>query len=505
MGSEHGALISIYRWIMKPYITYNNILVTDSTLDYFKEVVFSIPYNGVPGLRRPFYRNIAVFLQHVICVATCSRKNRKKAKIKANKKWSYSVPVPFELGRAKLPGVFKKSGPTNERAMEALASAGIIKLTGYSNAQRSCREYAISQRFLRKLFGNDREAYLSRQDRYHYLTDIFAKRKSYSFDELIGIAIDRGQRAKHEQSKRDIPNAAFRELVVGVWNNLEPLEINLDALLDYYNENSTTKNKVFIFNFLSRLAETGVELVKESPLTVAYRQSYKTAHIGGRSFETGTGFQSLPSDMKWACLARGVNYDIKGCQFEILRHELLSIGMSAKSLEVLETSYICRVLRIAEELVKQFRFYSVFNAGVVTLSLRSSTRRLLNRELGEAEAERVLKRWKRLLKPLRRDLALLLDRYEGTAKTNRYGKCVTNAVGQPFNITWKDMASHKRWKSDVMRRKLLSHMLQGLESRAVYDYVISHKGVCALEHDGFVSYEEVTDWAHPYLLIEKKH
>jgi len=490
---------------MKPYITHNNILVTDSTLDYFKEVIFSIPYNGVPSLRRPFYRNIAVFLQHVICVATCSRKNRKKANIKANKKWSYSVPVPFELGRAKLPGVFKKSGPTNERAMEALASAGIIKLTGYSNARRSCREYAISQRFLRKLFGNNREAYLSRQDRYHYLTDIFTKRKSYSLDELIGIAIERGQHAKHKQSKRDIPNAAFRELVAGGWNNLEPLEINLDALLDYYNENPSKKNKIFIFNFLSRLAETGVDLVKESPLTVSYRQSYKTAYIGGRSFEIGTGFQSLPSGMKWACLARGHNYDIKGCQLEILRHELLSIGISAESLEVLETQYICRVLCVAEELVKQFRFSSVFNVGFVSLSLKSSTRRLLNRELGKAEAKRVLKRWKCLLEPLRDDLGLLLDHYESTAKTNRYGKCVTNAVGQPFNITWKDLKKGKRWKLDVMRRKLLSHMLQGLESRAVYDYAISHKGVCALEHDGFISYEEVTDWSHPYLLIEKKH
>jgi len=490
---------------MKPYITHNNILVTDSTLDYFKTIVFSIPYNGGSSLRRPFYRNIAVFLQHVICVATCSCKNRKKAKIKANKKWSYSVPVPFELGRDKLPGVFKKSGPTYDRAMEALATAGIIKLTGYSNTNHLCREYAVSQRVLRKLFGNDREAYLSRQDRYHYLTDIFTKRKSYSFDDLIGVAIDRGQHAKHRQSKRDIPNAAFRELAVSVWNNLEPLEINLDALLDYYNENPTKKNKIFIFNFLSRLAETGVDLVKESPLTVSYRQSYKTAYIGGRSFEVGTGFQTLPSKMKWACLARGVNYDIKGCQLEILRHELLSIGISAKSLEVLETQYICRVLRIAEELVKQFRFSSVFNAGFVTLSLKSSTRRLLNRELGKVEAKRVLKRWKHLLKPLRRDLALLLDHYEGTALTNRYGKCVTNAVGQSFNIIYKDVAARKRRKSDVMRRKLLSHMLQGLESQAVYDYAASHKGVCALEHDGFVSYEEVNDWSHPYLLIEKKH
>ncbi|WP_243701008.1 MULTISPECIES: hypothetical protein [Rahnella] len=129
----------------------------------------------------------------------------------------------------------------------------------------------------------------------------------------------------------------------------------------------------------------------------------------------------------------------------------------------------------------------------------------MNRELGSAEAEQVLKCWKRLLKPLRDDLELLLDHYEGTALTNRYGKCVTNAVGQTFNITNKDVTAGKRWKSDVMRRKLLSHMLQGLESHAVYYYVASHKGVCALEHDGFVSYEEVTDWSHPYLLIEKKH
>ncbi|EAA2595286.1 hypothetical protein DNM18_18120 [Salmonella enterica subsp. enterica] len=96
---------------------------------------------------------------------------------------------------------------------------------------------------MHKLFGNDREEYLSRKDRYHYLTDIFYKRKSYSFDELIGVAIDCGQNAKHKQSKRDIPNAAFRELVVSVWNNLEPLEINLDALLAYHRKHPTKKNK----------------------------------------------------------------------------------------------------------------------------------------------------------------------------------------------------------------------------------------------------------------------
>lgn len=48
-------------------------------------------------------------------------------------------------------------------------------------------------------------------------------------------------------------------------------------------------------------------------------------------------------------------------------------------------------------------------------------------------------------------------------------------------------------------------MLQGLESKAVYDYVATHKGICALEHDGFVSCKEVDGWDHQYLKIVLKH
>ncbi|WP_186374379.1 hypothetical protein [Yersinia similis] len=58
-----------------------------------------------------------------------------------------------------------------------------------------------------------------------------------------------------------------------------------------------------------------------------------------------------------------------------------------------------------------------------------------------------------------------------------------------------------------MRRKLLAHMLQGLESQAVYDFVREHPGICALEHDGFVSYDKINerDWQHPYLVIIQKN
>ncbi|MGP0745559.1 hypothetical protein ACAG08_27100, partial [Escherichia coli] len=75
------------------------------------------------------------------------------------------------------------------------------------------------------------------------------------------------------------------------------------------------------------------EAISLSPLIVSYRQVYRTARLGGRSFEVGKGFQYLPKGMKWACLGQGYNYDIKSSQLEILRHELQRIGLSDKNLK----------------------------------------------------------------------------------------------------------------------------------------------------------------------------
>ncbi|MFN3070387.1 hypothetical protein ACKWMY_20040 [Serratia sp. J2] len=496
---------------MKAYLTRNNILVTLYTLEAFIKAVFNIPFYGPKHLRRPYYGDIARFLEHLICCATVSRNTRKKARSKGDKDWTYSVPLPAEtLGKPELPRVFKQPKDLpHTRALELIEEAGLVKIIDYTHSGRKCREFAVSKRFLHSLFTKDRAKYLRRTDRLSYLTNIFNKRKTYSFDELIGQAISRGcQTVKHQWSKRDIPNEPFRNLLKAVWSNLEPLHINLDALRQYVDTHHSTKNTMFYRSFLSHLAEVGVELISDTPLVVAYRQSYKSAKIGGRSFEVGTGFQSLPSAMKWACLAQGYNYDIKGCQLELLRRELQSIGVSDSNLQLLDTEVICKVLKVEEALVKQFRYASVFNSGYVSLSFKSATVRLLRKAFVQSKAKRILLRWREHLEPLKADLARLLDHYEATARTNRYGKCVTNAVGQTFNCTYKCVATGTRRRRDVMRRKLLSHMLQGLESRAVYEFVSTHPGqVCALEHDGFVSYTKIDrrDWQHPFLTIVLKN
>lgn len=77
--------------------------------------------------------------------------------------------------------------------------------------------------------------------------------------------------------------------------------------------------------------------------------------------------------MKWTYLALGYNYDIKSSQLEILRHELVRIGVSPKNLKRLETSYIMKELEISEDYVRCFRFLTIFSAAFVSLSFKSVT------------------------------------------------------------------------------------------------------------------------------------
>ncbi|EGG5220072.1 hypothetical protein HJ628_004745, partial [Salmonella enterica] len=53
-----------------------------------------------------------------------------------------------------------------------------------------------------------------------------------------------------------------------------------------------------------------------------------------------------------------------------------------------------------------------------------------------------------------------------------------------------------------VRRCVLSHMLQGIESKAVYEAVLANPGGCgSIEHDGMVSNCEIC-WNHPYLELK---
>lgn len=495
------------------YITKDNILVTEATVKVYKAIVLSVPFdNTVDQRHKPqYYSEIALFLQHIICSATVSKNTKKKARFKGDKKWTYSVPFSAELGKEKFPMIFKQSRDLGlERGLECLEQAKIIKIIQHSYGTHKCREFALSKSVLKALFPGKRKDYLKRTDRYTYLTNIFDKRKKpETLYELMLKSSYNVKPPKHKTSKRAIENPHFRQRIIGVYQQLEALPINLDKLQEYCNDHPTAKNKSFYFNFISHLMEAGVKVMSKTPLIVEYRQAYKTAKVGSRSFEIGTGFQYLPSKMKWACLANGYNYDIKGCQLAILAQEFKKYGISTDSLSVLETDFIKDTLGVDDALVKTIRYGTIFNAGSVSLSAKGSMVKKLQKLYSDDYVSEILEHWKLETTELRESINQLIDEYLKIGKKNRHGLSVVNAVKQPFNTTKRKTKNGewKKWRRDVMRRKLLAHMIQGLESSAVYDYVSSHRGVCALEHDGFVSLHELSDgdWQHEYLKIERKH
>lgn len=57
---------------MKAYCTQNNILVTESTMNAFREAIFSVPFDDTcDGRCKPtWYMSIAIFLQHLIGVGS---------------------------------------------------------------------------------------------------------------------------------------------------------------------------------------------------------------------------------------------------------------------------------------------------------------------------------------------------------------------------------------------------------------------------------------------------
>lgn len=213
--------------------------------------------------------------------------------------------------------------------------------------------------------------------------------------------------------------------------------------------------------------------------------------------------------MKWACLANGYNYDIKGCQLAILEQEFKKYGISTDSLSVLETDFIKYTLGVDDNLVKTIRYGTIFNAGSVSLSAKGSMVKKLQKLYFDDYVSEILEYWKLETTELRESINQLIDEYLKIGKKNRHGLSVVNEVEQPFNTTKRKIKNGewKKWRRDVMRRKLLTHMIQGLESRAVYDYVRSHNGVGAVEHDGLVSLHELSDggWKHLYLEIVLKH
>lgn len=100
---------------------------------------------------------------------------------------------------------------------------------------------------------------------------------------------------------------------------------------------------------------------------------------------------------------------------------------------------------------------------------------------------------------MKRALNALVTRYlDGHVNCPGRGWAIRNAVRQSCMVEPGKITAS-------VRLCVLSHMIQGVESKAVYEVILANPGVCSsIEHDGLVCNAEIR-WNHPYLELKKKH
>lgn len=473
------------------YIIKRAILVTRQSYNRFIEDVHAIPFQGNDKRQSPaFYLDIQRFLQHLICNCFLYAKSTDGDAL-----WTIYSPISSVLGKEKLKFVFEQSKYLCcERALELLSQAGIIDIKTHNHARKKSRRFALSKAFLKRWFGCKPKKYMKLK-RYIYLSTGIRQRKKavITEEQLIQKALEQVRKPKHatRHASRETHNY-LRE----VYASMGGLRINLDKLQAYVPANS--REALQKSAFLQHLKERGCRIVSSKPLVVEYFPEYKLALKGSRSFEKNGGFQALKSMIKWG-IFEGYNYDIKSSQLTILRHELKRYEISCPRLQKITKEGVMRKFNIDDKSAKTLIYSLIYSLGDVKKHKDSKAFDILCEQYGYEIAVQKADEWKRYIRPIRKALKELVEQYirEGVNCPGR-GLAIRNAVRQSYMINPKKVSA-------VNLRRILSHMLQGIESKAIYETILANPGVCgSIEHDGLVTSRPI-GWHHPYLKLVLKH
>lgn len=474
------------------YIIKRGILVALNTYNKFIEDVHNIPFVGKDGRQSPsYYLDIQRFLQHLICNNFLYAKETPE-----ENPWTQYSPVFHELGKKELPFVFKQDKYLCcDRALELLKKAGMIDIKKHSFGNGKSRTFALSKAYLKRWFEISPSDYKQRKDRYIYLCvgKRQRDRKVMTEEQLIHKALSHFDKPRHATRHVSRETQLYMRKV---YQSMGALRINLDKLQAYIPEHE--REGLLKTHFLQHLAERGCRMVSSVPLVVEYYPEYKLAERGTRSFEKNGGFQALKSAIKWAVF-EGINYDIKSSQLTILKHELKRFGIKCKRLAKITKKKIMRRFNVDEKVAKLLIYTLIYSLGEFRKHKDSAAFRKLCEQYGYSEAVKKADEWIEFVLPVKRALNKLIKHYlDEHVNCPGRGWAIRNAVRQSFMVNPDKITAS-------VRRRLLSHMLQGIESKAVYEAVLANPGVCgSIEHDGLVSNSDIS-WNHPYLVLNKKH
>lgn len=183
----------------------------------------------------------------------------------------------------------------------------------------------------------------------------------------------------------------------------------------------------------------------------------------------------------------------------ILKHELDSYGIGCKQLKLITKKKVARRFNVDEKTAKLLIYTLIYSLGEFRKHKDSrafhSLCDLYGYELAVVKADE----WSVFVRPVKKALKRLVECYiAGGINCPGRGLAIRNAVRQTYLIKPDKITAG-------VRRRVLSHMIQGIESKAVYETILANPDVCgSIEHDGLVSSAPL-EWQHSYLDLQQKH
>lgn len=476
-------------YIIKSTIRYNRIF-----FDRFSALVDAVPYDGMPSREAEYRLQLRRFLMHL---DHCANYNRKVSP----DEWT---PIPYELGKRELPMLFGRHRDKATKGMLWLTQNrehALVEVKLGSFVSGHCNEYRLKRDVrigLYKDLRNPDEASsfeeFKKTQRLYDISKPLADQRPITWDRVIKKALERGlTEPRHDTSHlRNFRKARVR--YKAAYAKLQPHVLNLDNMLyllwlmqqsePLVNGDLAESYKINHLAQMTRGMETifarGIVMVESenNQRLIAYKPEYRVALIGGRGFEIGGGFQTLPGWVK-NLVSMGINYDIRNSQMSILQNQFDQRRISCDFLHNRDLSSLCVFFDIPRSIMKSLFYGLVFNAGRrVAYTHNASYHALLKgTNMRQEHAQMIIEHWNSATDELSNALKELNEQL-WNERTNT--KCLTwgNPTGIPFQA---------RRKTFSTRKQLLAHTIQGIETDFILKALENDANrVCALEHDGCI-------------------
>lgn len=477
-----------------------------------KHVLDACPYDGPESERSAFRAQLNLFFWHILQCSLYPARKHKKTKF--GRVW---VPFPSSLGREKLPMVFgfqrggdnvavgryaKSKKGTFSRSLDWLM-VNVFETKPYDKKKGLSREFRMRPEILDGMYGHFKpQSHYDILYRIRFYSPLKILREDYGVTVWSQIQKNSKlpfKRPTHDLSSldrnRDRGNGKElkgRALYRKVLDKLMPNEVNIEPILAYLEDKSLIANHkakkqyLQVKTLLDTIVSGPVQIVSEKPLTIRYWPKYRLSQIGGRLFETGGGFQNLPSDLKEQCYTVGTNWDMKSSQFNVLRKEFDAYGIKCAMFDTISSvDDISRIMKLDRRAAKACLYGTIFSAGQLEPTKYSNVYKELARFMPASKVKEEILDWNTRMTPLYFAITDLLNVYRTKFRKNKnarrpeYGvlQCPTGSIYDPD----PDDTDKK------IKKRVLNHMLSGWESLYLFDAILNCpnvKGVYSLEHDG---------------------